>query len=107
MGSWFNMMFLASRTAIRWGQDEDRRRAHDAGFDHHMVKPVDVQTLLEVLAGRGCSTSAAQRLGTPLWQRHQSGHGAKEAAALNDVDTQRVNATWRAAASRHQEAWVR
>jgi PAS domain S-box-containing protein len=24
-----------------WGQEEDRRRARDAGFDHHLTKPVD------------------------------------------------------------------
>ncbi len=24
-----------------WGQDEDRRRSHEAGFDHHIVKPVE------------------------------------------------------------------
>jgi len=34
-----------------WGQDEDRRRSHEAGFDHHMVKPVDPQALMEMLAG--------------------------------------------------------
>lgn len=28
-----------------WGQDEDRRRSIDAGFDHHMVKPVDLAEL--------------------------------------------------------------
>ncbi len=34
-----------------WGQDEDRRRSHEAGFDHHMVKPVDPQDLMKLLAG--------------------------------------------------------
>ncbi len=33
-----------------WGRDEDRRRTHDAGFDHHMVKPVDPSTLMKLLA---------------------------------------------------------
>jgi PAS domain S-box-containing protein len=34
-----------------WGQEEDRQRTHDAGFDHHMVKPVDPQALMRLLAG--------------------------------------------------------
>jgi len=34
-----------------WGQDEDRRRSLEAGFDHHMVKPVDPRALMEMLAG--------------------------------------------------------
>lgn len=32
-----------------FGSDEDRRRARDAGFDHHLVKPADpafIQSLL-------------------------------------------------------------
>ena len=33
-----------------WGQDEDRRRSHEAGFDHHMVKPVDPQALMRMIA---------------------------------------------------------
>jgi len=33
-----------------WGQDEDRRRSHDAGFDHHMVKPVSPQALMRMMA---------------------------------------------------------
>jgi PAS domain S-box-containing protein len=33
-----------------WGQDEDRRRAHEAGFDHHFVKPVDLDHLVKLLA---------------------------------------------------------
>jgi DNA-binding response OmpR family regulator len=34
-----------------WGQEEDRRRSHEAGFDRHMVKPVDPQELMKLLAG--------------------------------------------------------
>jgi CheY-like chemotaxis protein len=33
-----------------WGQDEDRRRTKEAGFDHHLVKPVDPADLLARLA---------------------------------------------------------
>jgi two-component system CheB/CheR fusion protein len=32
-----------------WGQDEDRRRAHEAGFNHHLTKPVDFNVLNTVL----------------------------------------------------------
>ncbi|MGQ0752840.1 MAG: ATP-binding protein [Betaproteobacteria bacterium] len=33
-----------------WGQEEDRRRARDAGFDHHLIKPADMKTLQALLA---------------------------------------------------------
>jgi CheY-like chemotaxis protein len=32
-----------------WGQEQDRRNTRDAGFDHHLVKPVTVSALSEVL----------------------------------------------------------
>src|SRR5204863_230120 len=32
-----------------WGQEEDRRRSYEAGFDHHFVKPVSPQALEELL----------------------------------------------------------
>jgi CheY-like chemotaxis protein len=37
-----------------WGQEDDRRRAREAGFDRHLVKPVDpseIESLLQ-LTGR-------------------------------------------------------
>jgi len=34
-----------------WGQDEDRRRSIAAGFDYHLVKPVDFEALKALLAG--------------------------------------------------------
>ncbi len=33
-----------------WGQPDDRRRSREAGFDHHMVKPVDPRALMALLA---------------------------------------------------------
>lgn len=33
-----------------WGQDQDRRKSSEAGFDHHLVKPVDYDELLALLA---------------------------------------------------------
>jgi CheY-like chemotaxis protein len=46
--------FPESRTPLvaltGWGQEEDRRRARDAGFDHHLIKPADMETLQALLA---------------------------------------------------------
>src|SRR5262249_36836477 len=33
-----------------WGQDEDREKGRLAGFDHHVVKPADSSTLMQLLA---------------------------------------------------------
>jgi signal transduction histidine kinase/ActR/RegA family two-component response regulator len=36
-----------------WGQAEDRRRSHDAGFDHHLIKPAGIDELRALLPGAG------------------------------------------------------
>jgi CheY-like chemotaxis protein len=35
-----------------WGQEEDRRRSKEAGFDDHLTKPVEPNAVLAVLAPR-------------------------------------------------------
>ena len=32
-----------------WGQEDDRRKARDAGFDHHFTKPADFDLLMALL----------------------------------------------------------
>jgi PAS domain S-box-containing protein len=39
-----------------WGQESDRAKSKAAGFDLHLVKPVDVKALLQALAERNGST---------------------------------------------------
>ena len=39
-----------------WGQEADRRRSQEAGFDLHLVKPVDPGVLASVLEERGGAT---------------------------------------------------
>lgn len=34
-----------------FGQERERERSRQAGFDHHLVKPVQVEQLSEILAG--------------------------------------------------------
>lgn len=34
-----------------WGQEEDRRRTREAGFDHHLTKPADPAELDRIVAG--------------------------------------------------------
>jgi signal transduction histidine kinase len=35
-----------------YGQDDDLRRSKEAGFDHHLIKPVDPSTLYDLLRAR-------------------------------------------------------
>jgi PAS domain S-box-containing protein len=35
-----------------WGQDADRQRTYEAGFDYHFVKPVDPEALMKLLRSK-------------------------------------------------------
>jgi PAS domain S-box-containing protein len=48
--SWGTGIYLIALTG--WGQDGDRQRANDAGFDRHMTKPVE-SGALEALLSKG------------------------------------------------------
>lgn len=37
--------------ASGYNQDEDRVRTKSAGFDHHLVKPINFETLISLLPG--------------------------------------------------------
>ncbi|WP_165069417.1 PAS domain-containing protein [Paludisphaera rhizosphaerae] len=39
-----------------WGQPEDRRRSGEVGFDHHLVKPVEIDVLRNILSAVAQST---------------------------------------------------
>ena len=45
---WGNEMILVAISG--WGQDEDKRRAIDAGFDRHITKPIEFPHLRALLA---------------------------------------------------------
>ncbi|HXS26511.1 MAG TPA: PAS domain-containing protein [Steroidobacteraceae bacterium] len=46
---WGKNMRLIALTG--WGQEEDKRQARAAGFDHHLTKPVGYEHLQELLGG--------------------------------------------------------
>jgi CheY-like chemotaxis protein len=41
---------LAIYAITGWGQDSDRQKSREAGFDGHLVKPVDHDVLTKLLA---------------------------------------------------------
>jgi len=48
---WGERMVLIALSG--WGRDDDRRKTAAAGFDHHLVKPLDLHELATLLAPAG------------------------------------------------------
>ncbi len=46
--AWGRSMVLIALTG--WGQEQDRKRSRDAGFDHHLVKPIDPKALMSIVS---------------------------------------------------------
>jgi signal transduction histidine kinase/ActR/RegA family two-component response regulator len=42
-----------------WGQEDDRRRTAEAGFDHHLLKPADMASLKTIFASLSNATGPA------------------------------------------------
>jgi PAS domain S-box-containing protein len=53
--AWADGMQLIALTG--WGQEDDRRRALEAGFDHHLIKPVDPDQLDAIIAAQPAKLS--------------------------------------------------
>lgn len=53
---WGNDIYIVALTG--WGQEEDRRRTREAGFDAHLVKPVDPVVLLDLVARQAADTES-------------------------------------------------
>ena len=58
---WGQRITLVALTG--WGQDSDRRRSQEAGFDSHLVKPLDLDKLTELLAGLPPGGAGARGVG--------------------------------------------
>ena len=54
---WGKSMVVVAMTG--WGQEEDKRRSNEAGFNQHLVKPVDPATLERLLVGQGSAVPAS------------------------------------------------
>jgi CheY-like chemotaxis protein len=46
-----------------WGQEEDRRRSKEAGFHHHLTKPIDLVVLQQLLTETSAGSPKRQQQG--------------------------------------------
>jgi PAS domain S-box-containing protein len=55
---WGKQMVLIALTG--WGQQQDRRRTQEAGFDAHLTKPVNYGAIMEILAKLPATTAGTK-----------------------------------------------
>ena len=67
----FRQVHIAAVTG--WGQDEDRRKARDAGCDSHFTKPLFPTTLADLLARIAQGTPEGRATSTPRTRLFDSG----------------------------------
>lgn len=54
---WGRSMIIIAMSG--WGQEKDQQRARDSGFDHHLIKPVNLENLAKLLGELGSATAAS------------------------------------------------
>jgi CheY-like chemotaxis protein len=67
----FSHVYIAAVTG--WGQDEDRRKAREAGFDSHFTKPLSPAVLEDVLGKVAMRVVSARDETTPRTRLSDSG----------------------------------
>jgi DNA-binding response OmpR family regulator len=58
--SWGEKMILIALTG--WGHEDDKRRALQAGFDHHLTKPVNPDEVDALIAGHTLDARGGDRM---------------------------------------------
>lgn len=62
--SWGTGVYLIAATG--WGQEKDKKLAHEAGFDVHLTKPIDFKQLKELVENRAKAGMTSGGAGIPL-----------------------------------------
>jgi CheY-like chemotaxis protein len=68
--AWGKRMALIAVTG--WGEPADKRRSREAGFDHHLVKPVDLDALIGLLTTVTPDPREEEELNRPEQQSRQA-----------------------------------
>src|SRR5262249_41128257 len=99
-----------------YGREEDRRRAKEAGFDHHLVKPVEPEILNRLLsrpqgsvmpgAERRLQRSARQVPRRPVLE-HESDHALLRLAIRRSTEIARAGEEVRGRLRAHPDVWER